>query len=212
MKHTNYKKIILENDVKFERGYMHFVEELSKHFVGMRKGSRVRLKDRRFAEQEYLIGTILEVFESSPEFLVRFDDSYEGEYRKNQIEPAELPEEQKKIFEKIREEVEEQHGFTKYKNTVEALIKESVPKMQEQLMGVNEIWNFFTQRLFDSFVQNFLESLGIKKVTYSSLDYSYIKNIDKYYSNTFKIDDYLKPKRKKKESLEDILNHYYKRF
>ena len=89
--------------------YQDFLNELIKYSFEMKKGSRVKI----IGLDE--VGEMLEdfqVIDGIGRARIKTDEGLQTErFTSNLFEPLELPEKQKKIFENIKNEAEENHGL-----------------------------------------------------------------------------------------------------
>ena len=109
----------------------------------MKKGSRVKI----IGLDE--VGEMLEDFQlinGIKRARIKTDEGVQTErFTSNLFEPLEMPEKQKKIFENIKNEAEENHGLVEYHKKRDALIKENIPLMREYEMAKEDIYAYFRQ-------------------------------------------------------------------
>ena len=149
----DFKPLVIEETE--EKYYSEFLEDLLKYTVKLKEGSKVRLrKNSEYALQHDGIGILCGNFTPEHEWVdVRWEPLNlqwdlankfpNASYREKDLEPAEIPEENKRKIEEIRKEVEFKHKLNSYDEIMAETIKEGVKQMQVYGMSQDEIRSFF---------------------------------------------------------------------
>ena len=137
-----------------EKIYSDFLEDLVKYTVELEKDTRVRLRKESlyFHKHKGKTGTILRLLSGEFFAKVRWDDEPTkfSQYYEKDLEPAEIPEENKRKIEEIRKEIELRYKLNSYDEIVAGTIKEGVEQMQAYGMSQQEINSFFEKNFSEN--------------------------------------------------------------